>query len=118
MTSQFVDFSNEFAAGSGNLNIDVTGWDWVTVQIVSPSSAVGFKTTNDDGSVSGAVSGNAKAATNWVACQGIDLSSGSGVTTTATSTINVRFPVIGRFLQLSSSGATATKVLIYYSKIH
>ena len=118
MISQFVDFTADFKAGAGNLNIDVTGWDWVTVQIVSPSSAVAFKTTNDDGSISGSISGNAKAATNWITCQGIDLSSGSGVTTTATSTINVRFPVIGRFLQLSSSGATATKVLVYYSKIH
>lgn len=117
MTSQFVDFTADFKAGVGNLNIDVTGWDWVTVQIITPSSAISFKTTNDDGSVSGAVSGNAKAATNWLTCQGIDLSSGSGVTSVSASA-NVRFPVVGRFIQLSSSAATAVKVLIYYSKIH
>ncbi len=115
--SQFVDFTNDFKVGAGVLNIDVTGWDWVTVQIVSPSSAVTFKTTNDDGSVSGSVSGNAKAALNFSNCQGTDLSSGSAVTSLA-ATGSVRFATIGRFLQLTSSAATATKVLVYYSKIH
>lgn len=117
MTSQFVDFTNDFKTGVGVLNLDVSGWDWVTVQIVTPSSAVSFKTTNDDNSQSGSVQGNAKAATNWLTCQGIDLSSGSAVTSVAASA-NVRFPVLGRFLQLTSSAATAVKVLVYYSKIH
>lgn len=115
--SQFVDFSNDFKVGGGVLNIDVTGWDWVTVQIVGPSAAISFKTTNDDGSVQGAVSGNSKSALNFLTCQGIDLSVGTGVTSVAASA-NVRFAVIGRYLQLTSSAATATKVLVYYSKIH
>ena len=115
--SQFVDFSTDFAAGSGVLNIDVTGWDWVTVQIVGPSAAISFKTSNDGGNVAGAVSGSAKSALNFLTCQGTDLSSGSGVTSTAASA-NIRFAVIGRYLQLTSSAATAQKVLVYYSKIH
>ena len=115
--SQFVDFSADFKAGAGILNIDVSGWDWVTVQIVGPSAAISFKTTNDGGDVQGSVIGNAKAALNFLTCQGTDLSSGSGVTSTAASA-NVRFAVIGRYLQLTSSAATATKVLVYYSKIH
>lgn len=117
MTSQFVDFTNDFKTGAGVLNLDVSGWDWVTIQIVTPSSAISFKTTNDDGSVTGSITGSAKAAANWLACQGIDLSLGTGVTSVSASA-NVRFPVIGRFLQLTSSAATAVKVLAYYSKIH
>jgi len=116
MISQVIDFTADFNASSGK-NIDCSGWDWITVQIITPSSAISFKTTNDDGSVMGTVQGNANTAKNFLTCQGTDLSSGSGVTSTAASA-NIRFPVIGKFLQLTGTSATVVKLLVYYSKIH
>lgn len=111
--SQIIDVTTQFNA-NGLANIDVSGNDWIVVEITTPAAAVSFKHTNDAGAITGATEGNALSAANFLAVQGTDLSSGSAATSTAVSSI-YRFGVIGKFFQLS--GTTAGKILVHLSKI-
>lgn len=111
--SQIIDVTADFNA-AGLKNIDLGGWDWVVVQLETPASAVSFKHTNDAGAVTGSTDGNALSANNFIAVQGVDLSTGTAATSSATSSL-YRFGVIGKYLQLS--GTTAAKILVHLSKI-
>lgn len=110
------DVTVEFNAGSG-INLDISGWDVVDVHLVSPSGAITFNGTNDAGAVQGVTDGNYITATNWTIVQGVIQGSGTAATTIATTGI-IRFTQPSRFLQLTGSTVTATKVIIYYSKIN
>lgn len=113
--SRFQDFTNEFNAGSG-IVIDVSGSDYVVVQFVTPSGALTFNSTLDGGAVQGVSDGSAATATNFVAVQGINLTTGTGASTIAASAI-FRFPVIGKYLQITGSAVTAVKVLVQFFRI-
>lgn len=115
MVSVYIDATTAFNANGGYVQ-EIGEWDWVTVQLVSPTGTVTFNSTNDPGAITGIGDGNAKSATNWIATQGTNLNSGTAITTIAASGL-IRFAVIGRFLQLSSTGQTATLVIIKLSKI-
>ena len=112
---QYLDWTAEFNANSG-INIEIGSWDYVIVQLVSPSGAVTFNSTNDDGGANGTGYGSAATATNWVAVQGTNLNTGTGVTSLNVSGM-VRFGYIGQFLQLTGTAVTATKVIVRYFKI-
>jgi hypothetical protein len=117
MSVQIVlDLTADFNADS-LVQIDTGGFDYSVVQLVSPSGSVSFKHTNDSGDVQSVSDGNATAATNFVTLQGVNLADGSTVTSLATSGL-VRFQSYGRYLQLSGSGVSATKVLVRLYKIH
>lgn len=111
--TQIIDVTTDFNT-NGLKNIDLSGMDWVIVQLETPASAVSFKHTNDAGAVTGATDGNALSAAQFQTLQVTDLSSGSGVTSAAASGL-FRAGVVGRFLQLS--GTTAAKILVHLSKI-
>jgi hypothetical protein len=96
-------------------NIDVSGWDYVVVQLVSPTGAITFNATNDGGAIEGSTDGNAISAANWVAVQGTNLNTGTSVTSLAASGI-VRFAVVGKFMQFSGN-VTVTKLLVNLFKI-
>lgn len=115
--STILDLTTDFATDSLT-QFDVSGWDWVVVQVVgSPSGAIAFKHSNDSGAVDGAVTGNALTAINFVALQMTDLSSGTGVTTTSGAGL-FRAGVVGRFISLSGTSITGvTKILVHLSKI-
>jgi|GEM_PF-4889420 len=115
--STVLDISDDFNADS-LAQIDISGWDWIIVQIIgSPSGAIAFKHSNDPNSTTGATIGNALTATNFVAVQLTDLSSGTGVTTTSGAGL-FRGGVIGRFFSLSGTSITGvTKILVHLSKI-
>lgn len=114
--SQIVDITNEFNSNSGVWVLDVDSWDYVVVQLVTPSAAVTFKTTNDSGAIQGSGDGNQYAATNFTNAQGTDLASGSGVTSLADTGL-VKFNVIGKYLQLTSSSATVAKAIVRFYKV-
>ena len=117
MSVQIVlDLTEDFNANS-NVKIDTGGFDYAVVQIVSPSNSVIFKHSNDSGAIQSVSDGNATSATNFVEVQGVNLADGSGVTSLAVSGL-VRFQSYGRYLQLSGTAATATKVLVRLYKIH
>lgn len=113
--SQYLDWTAQFNADSG-INIEIGSWDYVIVQLVSPSGAVTFNSTNDDGGATGTGYGSSNSATNWVTVQGTNLNSGSAITSIATSGL-IRFGYVGQFLQLTGSSVTATKVIVRYFKI-
>jgi len=109
------DYTTKFNADSGVV-IDMGGWDNVTVQLVSPSGAVSFNTTNDGGAITGVSDGGAASAANFTAIQGINLASGAAVTT-LNATGSVRFNNVGKYLQLTGSSVTATKVIAFFTNI-
>lgn len=118
MTSTVFDASANFKSGGSSLiNIDLSGWDYCVVQLVGPSGTINFLSSNDDGSVTGSVQGGPLAALNFTAVQGTNLATGAASTSGAAGGL-WKFNVIGRFLQLSGSSVTATKILVYLSKIH
>lgn len=109
------DFTQKFNANSG-INLDVSGWDAVVLQLVSPSSAVNFKATNDGGGVQGESDGDAEHATNWYDVQGVDIKTGTAAITTSTSSI-YRFSNLARYIQFKGTSVTATKVYVMFTKI-
>lgn len=111
--SQIMDVTSQFNA-NGLVNIDVSGMDTIVVQLETPAAAVSFKHTNDQGAITGATDGNALSANNFIAVQGVDLSTGTPATSSNASSL-YRFGVIGKIFQLS--GTTAAKILIHLSKI-
>ena len=98
--------------------LDIGGWDYAVVQLVSPTGTFTFSTTNDAGDITGVSDGSAVSATNWIVCQGTNLNTGSGITTLASSGI-VRFQSVGQFLQIAGAAAAqVTKAIVRLYKIH
>lgn len=100
----------------GYAKIDLSNWDFCVAHFIGTSGAISFLTSNDAGAITGVTDGNATSATNFVAVQGTNLSTGVAGTSAATSTL-YRFNNIGRFLELSGAGVTVTKLILYLSKI-
>jgi hypothetical protein len=108
--SRIIDLTNEVNDNSIAV-VDVGGWDYSVVQLVSPTGTFTFNSSNDSGAITGVSDGSSSSATNWIAVQGTNLNSGSAVTTLAASGI-VRFSVIGQYLQLSGGSAQVTKAIV------
>jgi len=107
-----IDFNADAAA-----TIDLSSWDWAVVQLVSPSAAISFTASNDDGSITGVETGNSALAGNFTAAQGTNIATGTAETS-GSATGLWRFPIIGRFLRLTGSGGTiSSKILVYLQKI-
>lgn len=102
--------------GDGRCQLDVGGFDYCIVQLVSPTATATFSTTNDSGDIIAVSSGNATAATNWIAVQGTNLNAGTAITTIATSGI-VRFSYMGQFFKIEGPGLTVTKAIVRLYKI-
>jgi hypothetical protein len=97
--------------------LDIGGWDYVVVQLVDPVGTFTFNTTNDSGETTAVSDGSAISATNWIATQGTNLNTGSGVTTLAASGL-VRLEKVGQFLQISGAAAAQVgKAIIRFYKI-
>lgn len=115
--STTIDVSSTFATGgSSSVNLDLSGWDTAVVQLVSPSGAINFLSSNDGGQVTGVSDGNATSAINFTAVQGTNLATGSAATSGSASGL-WKISGFGRYIQLSGSSITATKVLVELSKI-
>jgi hypothetical protein len=118
MISTVFDATTNFQAGGTSLqNIDLSGWDYCVVQLVGPSGSINFLSSNDDGSITGSVQGGPLTSANFTAVQGVNLATGAAATSGGVAGL-WKFSGIGRFLQLSGTGITATKILVYLSKIH
>lgn len=111
-----VDVTSDFNSDS-DVKIDTGGYDYSVVQLVSPSGTVNFLHTNDSGDIQGSSDGSAVSATNFVSVHGVNLASTTNVTSLAASGL-VRFQGIGRYLQLSGTSVTASKILVRLYKIH
>jgi hypothetical protein len=99
--SRMVDATAIFQAGAAQTTfLDVSGWDIVTVQIVTPSAAINFTTTNDNGYVTGVLPPVPIVPANFLAVQGINVGTGTAVTSLAASGI-VKFTNFAKFLQIA-----------------
>ena len=113
---QIIDVTGDINA-DGRAIIDIGGFDYAIVQLVSPTGTATFSTTNDSGDIQGVSDGSAASATNFIDVQGTNLNSGSAVTTLAASGL-VKFSYIGRYLKINGGGGfTVTKALVRLFKI-
>lgn len=112
---QVIDITADFNDGS-LAKIDIGGWDFAVAQFVGTSGTINFASSNDSGDITGVSDGSAASAVNWVSIQGTNLTTGAGATSTNAATL-FKFTGVGRYLQLSGSGATVTKLLIRLYKI-
>lgn len=120
-----LDVTNEYTSGSESgtpylVKLDTGGYDYAVVQLVNPSGAVAFKHTNDSGDIQGVSDGSAVSSDNGVTLQGVNLATGSGVTSLAADGL-VRFQSFGRYLWLDGTGetpSTVDKLLVRLYKIH
>lgn len=120
MVSIARDFTSEFnstlfASGGSTLNLDTSAFDYVIVQIIGINGAVTFNATMDDGSTLSS-QGNNTTATNWFSIQGTNMNNGATVNNTSASGL-YKFTVPGKFLQLTGTAVTITKLIIYFAKI-
>ncbi len=113
--SNIQDITAPFNA-NGFHNMDIGGWDFAVVQLVSPSGAINFLHSNDSGDITSVSDGSAVSATNFVTVTGINLASNAGATSLNVSGL-IKFNGIGRYLQLSGAGVTATKILVRLYKV-
>lgn len=116
MISTLIDATVGFNA-TGAYCLDLSGWDYATVQLVTPASAVSFKGSNDAGAVTGVTDGSPTTAKNFVAVALEDLSNATPTWVTSSAAAgNFKYTGSTKFLQLS--GTTAAKVLVELSKIN
>lgn len=108
--SLMLDVTADFNDGN-SATLDIGGYDFAVVHLVSPSGTVNFLHSNDSGDITGVSDGNAVSATNFIAVSGIVMSTGAAATSLAASNL-IKFTGIGRFLQFSGSGVTVTKALV------
>ena len=99
------------------VTLDVGGWDYAEVQLVSPTGTFSFLTSNDSGGITGVSDGGPQSATNFTAVTGTKLADASAVTTLAGSGI-VKFSNLGQYLRITGAGAAqVTEALVRLYKI-
>jgi hypothetical protein len=104
--SAVVDATDSFNANNSFYQ-DLSGWDLAVVQVVNPGTTIYFKTTNDDGSVTGDLLPAPEVPLYWMPVLGVDLSTKSDVSSISGTGL-VSFGIIGKYLQLIAAGATTT----------
>lgn len=97
--STMVDATESFNA-NGSFYQDLSGWDSAVVQVVSPSDAINFTTTNDDGAITGQLLPAPEVPINWVTVLGVNLTTKTDVSSISESGI-VEFGIIGKYLKLA-----------------
>lgn len=98
--------------------LDVGGYDFAEVQLVSPTGTFSFFTSNDAGAITGVSDGNNVTATNFTAVSGINLATAGAAATLATSGI-IKFPNLGQFLRITApGGAQVTSAFVRLYKIN
>ena len=107
--SKTVDATTSFNS-LGYYYQDLSGWDSAVVQFVTPSEAISFFTSNDNGTINGQLLPAPQVPLNWDVVKGIDLATKGDVTSTTTDS-NVEFGIIGQYLLLQ--GATTNSPLSY-----
>lgn len=112
MISKTFDVTSQFPT-PGIVNMDIGLYDFIVVQVVGSTGTINFLATNDGGAIQGETNGNATSSTNYTALQGTNIGSTSTATSASAGTSSFRFSYIGKYLQLSGAGVTATKVLVH-----
>lgn len=100
-----------------NINLDMSGWDKTTIQVVAPvAAALYVYGTNDANALQGVRDGNATLATNFTAIQATNLATGSAVASFSAAG-NYKVDVNARFLRVGGGGADVYRILFFHSKV-
>lgn len=114
-----LDGTNKYKQNVYNINLDLSGWDKTTIQVVAPSSGsmgvISVYGTNNAGDVQGVTDGNATLATNFNLIQATNLATGNAGTNMSAAG-NYGVTLNARFLRLAG-GADVYKLLFVHEKI-
>lgn len=99
--STVIDATNAFNKNNAFYQ-DLSGWDRVIVEIVNSDSPIYFKTTNDNGYITGDTMPAPEVPINWESVLGIDLTNDLDISSINGTGI-VKFDIIGKYLQLAGS---------------
>jgi hypothetical protein len=110
-----IDATTNFNA-NGFVNLDIGGWDYCVVHLVSPTGSISFNTSNDGGESTGAIDESPRTALNFQPVQFTNTANGAGVTSSSGNGV-YKLNVAGKYLQLIGSAVTATKILVTLQKI-
>jgi len=115
------NLTNDYKQNVYHIELDVSGWDTATFQVVAPlASTMYIYGTIDDGMPQGSLlpSGNygANLAINWSSIQAVNLATGSAVNSISGAGI-YSVPVNTRFIKLGGGGADVYRLLQFNSKI-
>lgn len=112
-----LDLTNQYKTNIYQIQLDVSGWDKVCVQVVAPvASPIYIYGSNDPNALHGVRDGNATLATNFMAIQATNLASGAAVSNIAAAGL-FSVPVNAQFLRLSGGGADVYRLLLFESKV-
>lgn len=110
------DVTNDFNTNQ-SVVVDISGWDWGVVQIVTNSGTINFTSTNDGGGVQGTSYGDASSATNFMSALLTNVATGATATSLANgSGAAFRFEKVGQYIKFAGT-STVVKLLIFLSKI-
>ena len=104
--SNVIDCTAQFNAADSFFQ-DLSGWDVAVVQLVNPGTTILFKTTNDDGSVTGQVMPAPEVPEYWTTVLGVNLTTKTDIASIAAAGI-VEFGIIGKYLLLQGNTTTTT----------
>ena len=96
--------------------LDVSGWDYVVAQFVSPSGTISITGTNDSGDVEGETDGDASTAANFTAISATKLLDNTVVTAVAAAGL-YKISSSCRFVKFGGASAAATKIIVMLAKI-
>lgn len=100
LSSIVIDLTEKYGAGASPIYQEVSGYDIVTLQVIGISAGtLSFKSTLDDGSVTGTVVPNPPVPANFTPIGGLNVATGVIATsTTASGMWQFSYPM--RFLQI------------------
>lgn len=111
------DLTNDYKSGIYNIQLDMSGWDKTTIQVVAPVAApIYVYGSNDPNAVLGVQDGNAELAINFTPIQATSLATGTAANSFSTAG-NYKVDVNARFLKIAGGGANVYKMIAFHSKI-
>jgi hypothetical protein len=112
-----LDLTTEYKQNIYNIQMDMSGWDKTTIQVVAPvAGPVYVYGSNDANALQGVRDGNAELAINFNAIQATNLATGTAVSSFSAAG-NYKVDVNTRFLKISGGGADVYRLLAFHSKI-
>lgn len=120
MISKIQDMTEAFNNGGAGFNMDISGWENVSVELVNLSGTVSFFGSNDANAIIAVSDGNALSSTNYydLAVATIDAPNTFVLTGSADNIyiLNPIGPMRCKFIALGGTSLSADKVLVFLSK--
>lgn len=110
MITQLLYLTTEFNAANG-IKLDVSGWDYATIQAVSPSGTINITATNDGGANS-----DASTSQNYTGVLATKLVDNSSVSSIAAAGL-YRVVISAKYLSIGGASAAATSLLVNLQKV-